>query len=843
MAPTLTPEFAWSPFRNDLYPVGQAGYQLRVYDGLNLVYNTGFVADPAGNLHRYTPGAYTGSDGVSGDVRISQALTWNRAYRCQVRYRDNNGRWTDWSEDAPGSRVDFFTASPGTALVQVGDAVAEAQEDFLIPIQIQLPAVWPLDSFAFDLVFDGGLMEYAACRTEGTLSAGWNVTGTQVSANVLRVLGAPGSGGPIAQSGTLLNVSFYSRGGAWQSAAPSLANAAAGLAGYPTAAGAVQWYQLGDPTRDHRVTPGDAQCAFAHYLGASTLGELERRAADVDRDGSVTPGDAHDIFGMYLSPAQKTGIPSGEGAPAARRGAARALALAVHEARAGDAVTLPVNVRGAEHLVAYGLDVRFDPSRLNFEEASRQDTACRNWSLLSARLVEPGRLRVGASAGTAEPFSGDGALVLLRFSVASGAPTGPAALWVENLADGLARSSASPGAVEVLPDRQPVAPPVGVNAAHIGFFVLDDFGAVHAGGAARNVVLSGGPYFGWNIARAMQPVAGPAAQNEARLGIAVLDGFGALHTYSARRPSQSFYFYPEPGDRAVDLELCHVASEEEGEYGFFVLDRNGGLWAGGSADPAVAEAASITPPLNGVTQYAVDLVLTDDSGAGGWILDNMGGVHAFGGAPAVAFALGTQNNWKRLVRAGEAFARVDAFGRVEWSGRAAPDWTLPLVDGGLLADVEVADGPGLVALDRFGALYASQPAALPAGEARPPYFGFEAARDLELAVLPEPETAGFDPASLAPAPRSYRPLDYAYSLATGMEMQRLDAALAGARTLPVDLDRFVAEKFGAKAAGLARDSWDQPYRLLPAGEGYYLVSSGPDRKPGTSDDLWIDHAE
>ena len=202
-------------------------------------------------------------------------------------------------------------------------------------------------------------------------------------------------------------------------------------------------------------------------------------------------------------------------------------------------------------------------------------------------------------------------------------------------------------------------------------------------------------------------------------------------------PGQNFYFYPAPGDRAVDLALFQQdEAGTPGAIGYFVLDDTGRLWAGGNADPAVAAAGSIQPPLNGVTQRAVDVVLADDTGQSGWIMDNMGTVHAFGAAAEALFPAGDRDDWVALQYVRGQLLRVDARGGMSWSGTGVAGWDLPRVDGGLLVDVEVEPGRGLVALDRMGALYSSGQAVRPQPGQGPPYLGMAAARDLEIVVRP-----------------------------------------------------------------------------------------------------------
>ena len=280
------------------------------------------------------------------------------------------------------------------------------------------------------------------------------------------------------------------------------------------------------------------------------------------------------------------------------------------------------------------------------------------------------------------------------------------------------------------PTPTPTPSPTPVLPENVQVFVLDDYGAVHTGGAANAVALTGGAYFGWNIARALQIVYGLPTSNAAHMGCMVLDGYGALHTLSSLRPAQNFYFN---SDVACDLAVCQEnLSGVPGNIGVFVLDRTGGLWACGQADPAVAAAASFAPPVDGVVVHAVDVELADRTGRSGWIMDNFGGVHPFGGAPAPNFPISTQSNWIRLAKVDDQLLRMDASGVLSWSGTPPAGWELPMIDADLMVDVAVEKSHGLVALDRFGALYPTAGAVLPPAGSGPPYFGFEVARDLEI---------------------------------------------------------------------------------------------------------------
>jgi hypothetical protein len=298
------------------------------------------------------------------------------------------------------------------------------------------------------------------------------------------------------------------------------------------------------------------------------------------------------------------------------------------------------------------------------------------------------------------------------------------------------------------PTRTPVSPtstptptntpvvtysPTTTPAYSPAFFVLDDYGAVHTGGAANQCSLTGGPYFGWDIARAMDLIYGLPTTNSSKLGVAVLDGFGAVHTYSSSRPPQNFYFYPTYGDIATDIAVFQKDMNGlKGAIGIFVLDRTGILWAAGEADWSIAQSGSINPPLNGNTQRAVDLTLADNSGLSGWIMDNMGKVYPFGGAFDPAFPVGQKDNWVDLELVEGQLVRMDTSGQLTWSGNPIASWAFPMIDGALMIDFEVERGKGLLGLDRFGAIYSTGNATRPEAGEGPPYFGFEAALELEI---------------------------------------------------------------------------------------------------------------
>ncbi|MBE7558169.1 hypothetical protein HS125_04175 [bacterium] len=394
----------------------------------------------------------------------------------------------------------------------------------------------------------------------------------------------------------------------------------------------------------------------------------------------------------------------------------------------GQILDVAINVNDASDVESYRIQLDWNGAVLEYvvNSATVTGTLAAGFTL-TPNLATPSRLIAVGRAGTGMSLPpASGSLLHLQLKIRDSAAPGsnsPLALTVE-LNDGAIMAQTQNGQVSV--GGTPV----------VAFFVLDDYGAVHTGGAANQVPLTGDPYFGWDIARGLELVFGSPTTNEAKTGVLLVDGFGALHTYSCRRPPQSFYFDPVPGEIAADVVVFQGPSPTglgaADEIGVFVLDRTGKLWPAGIASWDVAAQGSITPALNGNTIRAVDLTLADNSGTRGWILDNMGKAYPFGGAVNPNFQLSTQDNWVDFEPVEGQFVRMDASGNLTWSGTPVDGWDLPMVDGGLAIDLEVEPGLGLIMIDRFGAIYTSGNAVKPAAGEGPPYFGFEAARSLEI---------------------------------------------------------------------------------------------------------------
>ncbi len=87
--------------------------------GDEIVYDTGYIANNSGRTHFYTPGAYTGLDSFTGNIRISEQLIWGKKYHWHVRYLDSGGDWSEWSTDDPNPHQVFYTAEQSVPVISL----------------------------------------------------------------------------------------------------------------------------------------------------------------------------------------------------------------------------------------------------------------------------------------------------------------------------------------------------------------------------------------------------------------------------------------------------------------------------------------------------------------------------------------------------------------------------------------------------------------------------------------------------------------------------------------------------------------------------------------------------
>ena len=153
------------------------------------------------------------------------------------------------------------------------------------------------------------------------------------------------------------------------------------------------------------------------------------------------------------------------------------------------------------------------------------------------------------------------------------------------------------------------------RAAILKGYELDGFGGLHP--INGNSAATGGPYFGWDIARdiALHPT-------DPTMGW-ILDGYGGIHSFGGA-PKITGGPYWSGYDIARDLVMV-PGSTSAG----YVLDGRGGLHRFGGA-----------PSLGSGPYFPFDiarqLVLHPGDATKAWTLDGYGGIHAMGSTPAPA---------------------------------------------------------------------------------------------------------------------------------------------------------------------------------------------------------------
>ena len=149
-----------------------------------------------------------------------------------------------------------------------------------------------------------------------------------------------------------------------------------------------------------------------------------------------------------------------------------------------------------------------------------------------------------------------------------------------------------------------------------GIYTLDGYGGIHPDGGS--VPMSGGPYWGWKIARSSVMLSDGT-------GGYVLDGYGGIHPFGSAPPipaNLSAYF---GFDIARDIALMPGSSATAAAG--YVLDGWGGLHPFHTANLPQSPTSG-TPYWRG-WDIAKRLVILS-SGEGGYVLDGWGGLHPFG---------------------------------------------------------------------------------------------------------------------------------------------------------------------------------------------------------------------
>jgi peptidoglycan/xylan/chitin deacetylase (PgdA/CDA1 family) len=274
-------------------------------------------------------------------------------------------------------------------------------------------------------------------------------------------------------------------------------------------------------------------------------------------------------------------------------------------------------------------------------------------------------------------------------------------------------------------------------------YVLDGFGGLHAFGGAP--AATGSAYWpGWDIARDVRLRADGA-------GGYVLDGFGALHAFGGATPPPGNVPY-RTVDTARSLLLAFdggsgYVAETDGTvrpFGNAPHEVRGPAWPSGRGHGLAGALSG-----NGLFGFALDdarhlalfgvgprtrAAVARGDGRGGYTLDGYGGVHGFGGAPALAGGAA----WPGWDIARAIALRSDGFGGYVLDGLgglhplgAAPAAVGPSFPADLARAVALrAGGTSGYVLDAYGGLHPFGGAPAVTGAAYWP--GLDVARGLLL---------------------------------------------------------------------------------------------------------------
>lgn len=125
------------------------------------------------------------------------------------------------------------------------------------------------------------------------------------------------------------------------------------------------------------------------------------------------------------------------------------LEVASLTAKPSETITIPISITQAPEVSAFQFDIDFDSSILTYLSISKVDTLLNDFLLVDGNLIEAGSLRIAAAAFNAQPFSGDGILLNIQFSVHSDATDGETTIYLTNLEDDLKASQTMAGTITI----------------------------------------------------------------------------------------------------------------------------------------------------------------------------------------------------------------------------------------------------------------------------------------------------------------------------------------------------------------------------------------------------------
>jgi uncharacterized protein YvpB len=207
-----------------------------------------------------------------------------------------------------------------------------------------------------------------------------------------------------------------------------------------------------------------------------------------------------------------------------------------------------------------------------------------------------------------------------------------------------------------------------------GGVTLDGFGGLHVFGATP-VDTANFPYWsGWDIARAVQT-------REDGSGGWTLDGFGGIHAWGTAPPAATPAYWANWDVARSFVVTSHDSNGLANGASGYLLDAFGGIHPWGNA-PTIGAP----PYMAGFDVYRGLVVHTGSQGTpdGGWAMDNVGHMYAFGAAQAIGDATPyagrpmyhsmhqTTFGWYTVARGGTMISFGSGYVHPSWSNWS--DW-------------------------------------------------------------------------------------------------------------------------------------------------------------------------
>jgi hypothetical protein len=321
----------------------------------------------------------------------------------------------------------------------------------LVTVDLTLDAAMTTDAGGVDVVVSPSL-DFISCE-RGDLTQGWPVFTSLENQNVITIAGS-GAPIPAGTKGVFARLTFASDCCTWPAPAElGLTNATDDLLPNRLVGThlSCRYPPSGDVNDDGNITVADAQCALEAYLyapleppsGCGGTGAAMR--GDVDCSSATTPGDAYCIFRHWLD--QSCSFCTG--GSVLTRAVAVAPHLALRALQEGDDIVVVLSANGAGTVGALGLELTY-PEGLEMlrVEPPRPDA----FAALQTRMIEPGRVRIGAYSNAGKALSADGDLLAIRFHAGSGSPRGT--VTAKEFVDDLAGATSVSVTLEALAQAQ-----------------------------------------------------------------------------------------------------------------------------------------------------------------------------------------------------------------------------------------------------------------------------------------------------------------------------------------------------------------------------------------------------